>query len=128
MLLWLECVFIHAQPPEGWNGGVGFVSKEMIQTHCPPPATDIQVNVKLLVSLPLNLFDSGNQTESNHPYCCRYWGAGHRPWTRPWQVTLRLLDTLPKCSSSSEVPCGVCHSLTMPHLSLGWPCCSYLFL
>ncbi|KAF6172361.1 hypothetical protein GIB67_031261 [Kingdonia uniflora] len=30
-------------PPELWNGGVGFVSKEMIQTHCPAPAEDIQV-------------------------------------------------------------------------------------
>lgn len=31
------------QPPEVWDGGVGFVSKEMIQTHCPAPAADIQV-------------------------------------------------------------------------------------
>ncbi|KAK6159042.1 hypothetical protein DH2020_006356 [Rehmannia glutinosa] len=30
-------------PPEVWNGGVGFVSKEMIQAHCPAPASDIQV-------------------------------------------------------------------------------------
>lgn len=33
-----------AQPPEVWDGGVGFVSKEMIQTHCPAPAADIQVS------------------------------------------------------------------------------------
>jgi hypothetical protein len=34
------------QPPENWNGngGVGFVSKEMIQSHCPAPAKDIKVN------------------------------------------------------------------------------------
>ncbi|THG15141.1 hypothetical protein TEA_005501 [Camellia sinensis var. sinensis] len=31
------------QPPEGWDGGVGFVSKEMIQAHCPAPASDIQI-------------------------------------------------------------------------------------
>lgn len=31
------------QPPENWEGGVGFVSKEMIQAHCPAPASDIQV-------------------------------------------------------------------------------------
>lgn len=31
------------QPPEGWKGGVGFVSKEMIKEHCPAPASDIQV-------------------------------------------------------------------------------------
>jgi len=34
------------QPPENWNGGVGFVSKEMIQSHCPAPADDIQVNIE----------------------------------------------------------------------------------
>ncbi|CAK9176647.1 unnamed protein product, partial [Ilex paraguariensis] len=31
------------QPPEVWDEGVGFVSKEMIQTHCPAPASDIQI-------------------------------------------------------------------------------------
>ncbi|KAG1365564.1 NADH--cytochrome b5 reductase 1 [Cocos nucifera] len=30
-------------PPELWNGGVGFASKEMIENHCPPLASDIQV-------------------------------------------------------------------------------------
>ncbi|KAK6151426.1 hypothetical protein DH2020_014061 [Rehmannia glutinosa] len=35
------------QPPEIWNGGVGFVSKEMIQAHCPAPASDIRVCFKL---------------------------------------------------------------------------------
>ncbi|KAG6520991.1 hypothetical protein ZIOFF_018056 [Zingiber officinale] len=31
------------KPPESWDGGVGFVSKDMIKTHCPAPAQDIQV-------------------------------------------------------------------------------------
>lgn len=31
------------QPPVGWTGGVGFVTKEMIQAHCPAPASDIQI-------------------------------------------------------------------------------------
>ncbi|KAL6614289.1 hypothetical protein ACP70R_036559 [Stipagrostis hirtigluma subsp. patula] len=35
--------YVLNQPPEIWNGGVGFVSKEMIQTHCPAPAEDIQI-------------------------------------------------------------------------------------
>ncbi|KAK9289572.1 hypothetical protein L1049_007728 [Liquidambar formosana] len=35
--------YVLNQPPEVWNGGVGFVSKEMIQTHCPAPAPDIQI-------------------------------------------------------------------------------------
>ncbi|KAF2294826.1 hypothetical protein GH714_020724 [Hevea brasiliensis] len=30
-------------PPDGWNGGVGYISKEMIQKQCPPPASDIQI-------------------------------------------------------------------------------------
>ncbi|KAJ0243736.1 NADH--cytochrome b5 reductase 1 [Hirschfeldia incana] len=35
--------YVLNQPPETWDGGVGFVSKEMIQTHCPAPASDIQI-------------------------------------------------------------------------------------
>ncbi|XP_076912326.1 NADH--cytochrome b5 reductase 1-like [Bidens hawaiensis] len=35
--------YVLNQPPEEWTGGVGFVSKEMIQTHCPAPASDIKV-------------------------------------------------------------------------------------
>jgi hypothetical protein len=44
-------VFLHMQPPENWNGGVGFVSKEMIQSHCPAPAEDIQVNLECFFSV-----------------------------------------------------------------------------
>ncbi|KAK1294852.1 NADH--cytochrome b5 reductase 1 [Acorus calamus] len=35
--------YVLNQPPEAWNGGVGFVSKEMIQAHCPAPSADIQI-------------------------------------------------------------------------------------
>ncbi|KAK4431983.1 NADH--cytochrome reductase 1 [Sesamum alatum] len=35
--------YVLNQPPEIWDGGVGFVSKEMIQAHCPAPASDIQI-------------------------------------------------------------------------------------
>lgn len=35
--------YVLNQPPDVWNGGVGFVSKEMIQAHCPAPAADIQI-------------------------------------------------------------------------------------
>ncbi|KAK9715872.1 hypothetical protein RND81_06G195600 [Saponaria officinalis] len=35
--------YVLNQPPEGWKGGVGFVSKEMIKEHCPLPAADIQI-------------------------------------------------------------------------------------
>ncbi|XP_054789391.1 NADH--cytochrome b5 reductase 1-like isoform X2 [Prosopis cineraria] len=35
--------YVLNQPPQPWNGGVGFISKEMIQTHCPAPASDIQI-------------------------------------------------------------------------------------
>ncbi|KAJ6897155.1 NADH--cytochrome b5 reductase 1 [Populus alba x Populus x berolinensis] len=42
MLLYIYVKF-HVRPPEGWEGGIGFISKEMIQSHCPPPATDVQI-------------------------------------------------------------------------------------
>ncbi|KAK7306726.1 hypothetical protein VNO77_44681 [Canavalia gladiata] len=35
--------YVLNQPPEVWDGGVGFVSKEMIQTQCPAPAPDIKI-------------------------------------------------------------------------------------
>ncbi|KAK9280002.1 hypothetical protein L1049_013686 [Liquidambar formosana] len=35
--------YVLNQPPEEWDGGVGYVSKEMIQTYCPMPAPDIQI-------------------------------------------------------------------------------------
>jgi len=35
--------YVLNQPPEEWRGGLGFVSKEMIQTHCPAPAPDIRI-------------------------------------------------------------------------------------
>ena len=35
--------YVLNNPPEGWTGGVGFVSKEHIETHMPPPASDIKV-------------------------------------------------------------------------------------
>ncbi|KAJ8491544.1 hypothetical protein OPV22_013265 [Ensete ventricosum] len=38
-----QIYFVLNQPPDEWNGGVGFVSKEMIKTHCPAPASDIQI-------------------------------------------------------------------------------------
>jgi len=30
-------------PPEGWTGGVGFVTEDMIKEHCPKPAKDIKI-------------------------------------------------------------------------------------
>ncbi|WCJ27645.1 NADH:cytochrome B5 reductase 1 [Euphorbia peplus] len=35
--------YVLNQPPEVWNGGVGFVSKEMIEKHCPAPAADVKI-------------------------------------------------------------------------------------
>ncbi|KAK1426980.1 hypothetical protein QVD17_15662 [Tagetes erecta] len=35
--------YVLNQPPEGWTGGVGFVSKEMIEEHLPRPAFDIKI-------------------------------------------------------------------------------------
>ncbi|GAY55549.1 hypothetical protein CUMW_165030 [Citrus unshiu] len=30
-----EYLFHIEEPPQEWDGGVGFISKEMILTHCP---------------------------------------------------------------------------------------------
>ncbi|CAD5164995.1 unnamed protein product [Musa acuminata subsp. malaccensis] len=38
-----QIYYVLNQPPDEWNGGVGFVSKEMIKANCPSPASDIQV-------------------------------------------------------------------------------------
>ncbi|CAL9777331.1 unnamed protein product [Musa acuminata subsp. burmannicoides] len=38
-----QIYYVLNQPPDEWNGGVGFVSKEMIKAHCPAPASDIQI-------------------------------------------------------------------------------------
>ncbi|MFS7904503.1 putative cytochrome-b5 reductase [Helianthus anomalus] len=35
--------YVLEQPPKGWTGGVGFISKEMIEEHLPEPAFDIKV-------------------------------------------------------------------------------------
>ncbi|XP_059641281.1 NADH--cytochrome b5 reductase 1-like isoform X1 [Cornus florida] len=35
--------YVLNQPPEVWNGGVGFISKEMIEAHCPAPAADVKI-------------------------------------------------------------------------------------
>ncbi|KAK4279232.1 hypothetical protein QN277_016965 [Acacia crassicarpa] len=35
--------YVLNQSPEEWEGGVGFVSREMIQAHCPAPAPDIKM-------------------------------------------------------------------------------------
>nr|KYP51631.1 NADH-cytochrome b5 reductase 1 [Cajanus cajan] len=36
-------IFHMWQPPREWNGGIGFISKEIIKSHCPEPAPDIQI-------------------------------------------------------------------------------------
>ncbi|KAG7027734.1 NADH--cytochrome b5 reductase 1 [Cucurbita argyrosperma subsp. argyrosperma] len=38
-----QIYYVLNQPPKVWDGGVGFVSKEMIRAHCPAPASDIQI-------------------------------------------------------------------------------------
>ncbi|CAM6091220.1 unnamed protein product [Calypogeia fissa] len=35
--------YVLNEPPAGWEGGVGFVSQDMIKTHLPPPAEDIKI-------------------------------------------------------------------------------------
>ncbi|KAG9304971.1 hypothetical protein G9A89_003140 [Geosiphon pyriformis] len=35
--------YVLNNPPDGWTGGVGFVSLDMVKEHCPPPADDIKI-------------------------------------------------------------------------------------
>ncbi|KAI8321425.1 NADH-cytochrome b5 reductase 1 [Martensiomyces pterosporus] len=35
--------YVLNNPPEGWTGGVGFVTKDMIQAQLPKPASDIRI-------------------------------------------------------------------------------------
>ncbi|KAL1964949.1 hypothetical protein VTN77DRAFT_6302 [Rasamsonia byssochlamydoides] len=35
--------YVLNNPPEGWQGGVGFVTADMIKEHLPPPANDVKI-------------------------------------------------------------------------------------
>ena len=35
--------YVLNNPPAGWTGGVGFVSKEQIEKHLPPTSDDIKI-------------------------------------------------------------------------------------
>jgi cytochrome-b5 reductase len=35
--------YVLNNPPPVWDGGIGFVSKEQIQNHMPPPSDDIKI-------------------------------------------------------------------------------------
>ncbi|KIW04739.1 NADH-cytochrome b5 reductase 1, variant [Verruconis gallopava] len=39
----IRVYYVLNNPPENWNGGVGFVTAEMIKEHLPPPASDIKI-------------------------------------------------------------------------------------
>jgi cytochrome-b5 reductase len=39
----LQVYYVLNKAPEGWTGGVGFVTAEMIQQHLPAPADDVMV-------------------------------------------------------------------------------------
>ncbi|KAL4027301.1 hypothetical protein IC575_010462 [Cucumis melo] len=35
--------YVLNQPPEEWDGGVGFVTEEMIRLHCPAPSPNVRI-------------------------------------------------------------------------------------
>ncbi|GJP77699.1 hypothetical protein CLOP_g8057 [Closterium sp. NIES-67] len=39
----LSIYYVLNEPPEGWTGGVGFVTRDMIKAHLPAPAADVMV-------------------------------------------------------------------------------------
>eukprot|EP00897_Mesotaenium_endlicherianum_P005173 jgi/Mesen1/4684/ME000241S03726 len=38
-----QVYYVLNEPPTGWTGGIGFVTADMIKSHCPPPAGDIKM-------------------------------------------------------------------------------------
>lgn len=41
----LSVTYLIRQPPPDWDAGIGHISKETIQEHCPRPAADVLVNL-----------------------------------------------------------------------------------
>lgn len=35
--------YVLEKPPQDWNGSVGYVSKDLIKSFCPPPSSDVQM-------------------------------------------------------------------------------------
>eukprot|EP00850_Spirogloea_muscicola_P019967 SM000203S06143 [mRNA] locus=s203:92814:94970:+ [translate_table: standard] len=35
--------YVLNQPPIGWTGGAGYITREMIEKHCPTPAPDVMI-------------------------------------------------------------------------------------
>ncbi|KAI8983946.1 hypothetical protein BDF20DRAFT_911131 [Mycotypha africana] len=56
--------YVLEKPPVGWQGEVGWVTKEMIQKYCPKPAKDI----KLLLCGPLGMVKSMIQATNDLGY------------------------------------------------------------
>jgi cytochrome-b5 reductase len=56
--------YVLNNPPEGWQGGVGFVTAEMIKEQLPPPAKDI----KILLCGPPPMIQAMKKTTSSLGY------------------------------------------------------------
>ncbi|PIA17065.1 ferredoxin reductase-like protein [Coemansia reversa NRRL 1564] len=58
-----DIYYVLNSPPDGWDGGVGFVTKEMIKEHLPGPAPDIKVLLcgppPMVKAMDANLLDLG---------------------------------------------------------------------
>lgn len=35
--------YVLEKPPQDWNGSEGYISKDLVKSHCPAPASDIQI-------------------------------------------------------------------------------------
>lgn len=53
--------YVLNNPPEGWTGGTGYVTDQMIKAHCPAPAPDIKI---LLCGPPGMISAMGKNCES----------------------------------------------------------------
>lgn len=36
-------LYVLNSPPVGWTGGIGYVTKEVIESHCPKPSQDMKM-------------------------------------------------------------------------------------
>lgn len=59
--------YVLNNPPEGWNGGVGFVTPEMIKEHLPRPGPDM----KLLMCGPPPMISAMKKVRSEAFMVCR---------------------------------------------------------
>lgn len=76
--------YVLNNPPEGWTGGVGFVTADMIKEHCPPPSNTLG-DMKILMCGEYRVSPSYGKGTGTLTTCSPY----------VWDCVLRLVSTGP---------------------------------